>query len=155
MSEPTEQAPVISLKQSIIAAGAGPDYDWSADHVFVKTPAEVTAGRVTVVEDTLKPGFHLPRHHHKQMAELFYILEGEVVFTFDDETVTATPAMMVNIPAGVRHDVRCAEGGKLITIFSPGGFDSYLAECAAMTPEQSADPEFNLALAHRYDIWAD
>ncbi|MEI8081745.1 MAG: cupin domain-containing protein [Actinomycetes bacterium] len=143
------------MKQTIVPAGAGQDYDWDLDHVYVKTPTEVAGGRVTVVEDTLKPGFHLARHHHKSMAEIFYILTGEVAFEFDDERITATPGVMVNIPAGIRHDVSSERGATLLTIFSPGGFDNYLSECASLTAVQSTDPEYLAALAERYDIWPD
>ncbi len=64
------------MKQQIIGDGQGQDYEWSKDHIFVKTTLDLTEGRVTVVEDTLKPGFHLPRHYHKAMTEIFYILDG-------------------------------------------------------------------------------
>ena len=37
----------------------------------------------SLVEDTMKPGFHLGRHHHKKMTEIFYILEGELTLIFD------------------------------------------------------------------------
>lgn len=141
------------MKQQIIDAGAGQSYDWSSDHIFVKTPAAFTDGRVTVVEDTLKPGFHLPRHHHKVMTEIFYILEGEVTFTFDDETVLVVPGMTLNLPPHTWHEVTCPEGGKMLTIFSPGGFDQYLAELATMTAEQFADAALMQSLAERYDTW--
>jgi len=49
--------------------------------------------------------------------------------------------------------VRCPAGGKLITIFSPGGFDQYLAELAAMNAEQLANEEYMTAVAERYDTW--
>ena len=61
-------------KQQIVQAGEGPNYGWSNDHIYVKTSRDLTAGRVTVLEDTLKPGFYLPRHHHRVMTEIFYIL---------------------------------------------------------------------------------
>jgi hypothetical protein len=48
-----------SVKQQTIGAGAGLDYDWSNDRIFVKVPAALTDGRVTLVEDELKPGFHI------------------------------------------------------------------------------------------------
>jgi quercetin dioxygenase-like cupin family protein len=66
------------MKQHIVPAGGGQDYDWSNDHVYVKTPRSMTEVRVTVVEDTLKPGFDLARHYHKKMVEIFYVLHGEV-----------------------------------------------------------------------------
>lgn len=41
----------------------------------------------------------------------------------------------------------------MITIFTPGGFDHYLAELAGMSPEQYADAELMETLGERYDIW--
>lgn len=141
------------MKQQIIAQGQGQDYDWSNDHIFVKTTLDLTGGRVTVVEDTLKPGFHLPRHHHKEMTEIFYILEGEIEFKFDDATVVSTPGMTINIPPNIWHEVKCERGGKLLTIFSPGGFDRYLAELASLTEAQFADQALMTSLAEKYDTW--
>lgn len=143
------------MKQQVVAAGLGPDYDWSQDHISVKTPMELTDGRVSVVEDVLKPGFHLPAHRHRSTVEIFYILEGDVMFAFDDETVIATPGTTVTVPANTRHEVTCLNGGRLVTIFTPGGFDHYLAELAALTPVQFDDPMFIRELGERYDIWQE
>lgn len=141
------------MKVQIIASGQGPEYDWSNDHIFVKAGQDLTDGRVTVVEDTLKPGFHLARHHHKVMTEIFYILAGEITFTFDDEMVIAHPGMTITIPPYNWHDVKCTKGGRLITIFSPGGFDRYLEELASLSQEQFANEAVLTALAEQYDTW--
>lgn len=141
------------MNKQIIPAGQGKDYDWSKDHIYVKTHQSLTEGRVTVVEDTLKPGFHLPRHYHKVMIEIFYILEGEVEFIFDDVTVKASPGMTLNVPPNTWHEVTCPNGGKLITIFSPGGFDLYLEELSGLSEAQFADEAFINALGEKYDTW--
>jgi quercetin dioxygenase-like cupin family protein len=141
------------MKQEIIGIGQGRDYDWSSDHIFIKAGSDLTGGRVTVVEDTLKPGFHLPRHYHKEMTEIFYILDGEVVFHFDDETVIATPGTPVSVPPHVPHDVTSGNGGKLLTIFTPGGFENYLAEMASLSGEQLVENDLMTALAEKYDSW--
>ena len=141
------------MKQQIIKSGKGKDYDWSNDHIFVKTTLDFTDGRVTFVEDTLKPGFHLTRHRHKKMTEIFYVLSGEVEFKFDDEHVVATPGTTINVPKNIWHDVKSAKGGKLLTIFSPGGFDKYLEEIVALAKDQLNDEEFMTALSEKYDIW--
>lgn len=73
----------------VVPLGIGTSHDWSQDHVFVKAPMHLTHGRVTVVEDALKPGLHLTRHHHRRLVETFYILDGDVTFTFDDGTTGA------------------------------------------------------------------
>jgi quercetin dioxygenase-like cupin family protein len=119
----------------------------------IKTPFEVTDGRVTMAEDILKPGFHLPRHHHRSMVEIFYVLDGEVVFAFDDETATATPGTVVNIPSGTWHEVTCIAGGRLITVFTPGGFDHYLEKLAGLDAVSLADADLVSRLGEQYDIW--
>lgn len=93
----------VAAKQRIIPAGGGDNYDWANDHVYVKAPLEVSDGRVTLVEDTLKPGFLLARHHHRTMLEIFYILDGVVTFTYDDEVVEAAAGSTVIVPPGVWH----------------------------------------------------
>lgn len=114
---------------------------------------ELTDGRVTVVEDTLKAGFHLPRHHHRSMVEVFYVLDGDVTFAFDDETVLATAGVTINVQPNVWHEVTCAGGARLITIFTPGGFDHYLAELATMSDEQFRDEALIATLGEKYDIF--
>lgn len=136
----------------VLAAGEGISYDWSKDHVVVKTPLEFTGGRVTLVEDTLKPGFHLPRHRHHGMVEIFYVLAGEALFKFDDATTTATVGMTISILKDVWHEVSTVNGARLLTIFTPGGFDHYLAELAALDATDIEDEAVVTALAHKYDL---
>jgi mannose-6-phosphate isomerase-like protein (cupin superfamily) len=141
------------MKQRIILPGQGTSYDWSRDHVLVKSTLDLSGGRLTLVEDRLKAGFFLARHHHKKMIEIFYVLEGVVEFAFDDETVAATPGTTVNVPPDLWHEVRSPDGAKLLTIFSPGGFDRYLEELVALTEGQYADAAFMRDLSERYDIF--
>lgn len=143
----------MKTKQEVIEAGGGPSYDWTNDHICVKTTCDHADGRVTVVEDRLKPGFHLARHYHKRMTEIFYILEGEVTFNFSDESVVASRGVTINIPPNVVHEVTSKEGARLITVFSPGGFDTYLAKLSTMTEEQFADAALMRTLSEEYDTW--
>lgn len=139
--------------QQVVGRGEGTSYDWGNDNIVVKTPATLTNGAVTVVEDTLKPGFHLARHQHKLMTEIFYILDGAVQFAFDDHTVIATVGMTINVSPGVHHEVSCPEGGRLITAFTPGGFDTYLAEMAQLMEQGAGDAETFARLGERFDVW--
>jgi quercetin dioxygenase-like cupin family protein len=141
------------MKQEIVLPGQGKSYDWSKDHVFVKSRLELSEGRLTLVEDRLKPGFFLARHHHKKMIEVFYVLEGVVEFKFDDETVTAEPGTTLSVPPDVWHEVTSPRGATLLTIFSPGGFDRYLEELVALTEGQYADAAFMRGLSEQYDIF--
>jgi len=89
------------------------------------------------------------------MVEIFYVIEGEVSFAFEDETVIATPGTTVTIPADSRHEVACPGGARLVTIFTPGGFDHYLAELAALSPAELNNADRIRVLGERYDIWPE
>jgi quercetin dioxygenase-like cupin family protein len=141
------------MKQQILLPGHGKSYAWSNDHVQVKASLDLTDGRLTLVEDTLKSGFALPRHFHKKMTEIFYILDGSVEFAFDNELVQATPGVVINVPSKVWHSVKSPQGARLLTIFSPGGFDQYLEELVTLTESQYGDAALMRGLAERYDIF--
>jgi len=141
------------MNYEIIQPGEGIEYEWSSDHIFVKTIGDLAEGRVSMVEDTLKPGFYLGRHHHKKMTEIFYILEGEFTIIFDDETIVASTGTTVNIPPNVWHEVNSENGARLLSIFSPAGFEDYLAQLNTLTDEQFADEAFMRTLNEKYDIW--
>ena len=142
----------VGLAPLVLAAHEGTGYDWSNDRVVVNTPLELTDGRVTVVEDTLKPGFHLPRHRHRHMVEIFHILEGEAIFEFEDATTTANTGMTISIPKDVWHEVSTANGARLLTIFTPGGFDHYLAELAALSEHDIQSEAIVKAIGERYGL---
>jgi hypothetical protein len=49
--------------------------------------------------------------------------------------------------------VTCTAGGRLLTIFTPGGFDRYLAALAALDERSLADAGQMERLAEQYDVW--
>ncbi len=136
-----------------IGSGAGKSYDYSQDHCFVKLSSRDTHGELSMVEDTLKPGFLFGRHHHKIMTEVFYILEGEVEFIFDDETVIAKKGDTVTVPPLVWHAARCEYGGKMLTIFKQGRFDLFLERMSHLSDEEFQDTERMKSLAEEFDIY--
>ena len=74
---------------------------------------EIAAGRV------------LEEHVHQDEDDAFYIIEGEMTFTFGDEEVPAPPGTFVLVPPGVEHGFRNdgAEPVRMFNIHAPAGFD--------------------------------
>lgn len=93
----------MKMKHEVIESGGGPSHDWANDHVCVKCSSRHAAGRVTVVEDRLKPGFRLACHYHKKTTEIFCVLDDRVTFKFKDESVAAERGcvVLVNVPEEV------------------------------------------------------
>ena len=141
--------------KEIILKTEGENYPFLQDHFYIKLSSDQTAGELCIVEDTLKPGFYLPRHYHKVMLEVFYILEGEVEFTFEDEVFIAKTGDTITIPPGVWHAAGCEKGGKMITVFKNGSFDKYLKRLRELTDEQFADTAFMKQVAAEFDIYEE
>ena len=74
---------------------------------------EIAAGRV------------LEEHVHAEEDDAFYILEGELTFTFGDEQAPAPPGTFVLVPPGVEHGFRNdgAVPVRMLNIHAPAGFD--------------------------------
>ncbi|MEM7514103.1 MAG: cupin domain-containing protein [Bacteroidota bacterium] len=137
----------------VIRKGGGEDFDYSQDHCYVKLSSHDTNGELSMVEDTMKPGFYLGRHHHKIMTEIFYILEGEIELIFDDQTIVGKPGDTITVPPNVWHAASCKDGGKMLTIFKNGQFDLYLKALSEMTDADFADVEKMKAVSAEFDIY--
>ena len=139
--------------KEVIKNGEGDNYPYSQDHCFIKLSSRHTNGELSFVEDTLKPGFYLARHHHKIMTEVFYILEGEVELIFDDETVVAQPGDTITVPPNIWHAAKCEKGGKMLSIFKNGQFDLYLERLSKMSDDDFADAELMKKTNAEFDIY--
>ena len=139
--------------KEIIRKGEGENYNYSQDHCFVKLSSLKTNGELCFVEDLLKPGFYLGRHHHKIMTETFYILEGQVEFIFDDETVIARAGDTITAPPNIWHAAKCEKGGKMLTIFKNGRFDQYLKKLSTMSDTDFQDQDLIRQVNAEYDIY--
>ncbi len=142
-------------EKEVIRQGEGENYNYSQDHCFIKLSSKRTNGELSFVEDTLKPGFYLGRHHHKIMTEVFYILEGEVELIFDDVYVVARPGDTITVPPNVWHAARCEKGGKMLTIFKNGQFDLYLERLSKMSESDFADAELMKSVSAEFDIYEE
>lgn len=57
----------------------------------IKIDPSVTLSRLFAFESTLAPGGGMPYlHRHREMEEVFYVLEGMIEYTRGDDTILAT-----------------------------------------------------------------
>ncbi len=139
----------------IIRKGEGENYNYSQDHCFIKLSSRHTNGELCMVEDTLKPGFHLKRHHHKIMTEVFYMLVGELELIFDDETIILKDGDTITVPPNVWHEARCVDGGKMLTIFKNGEFDIFLEQLSTMKEDDFSNKELMKSFSAKFDIYEE
>lgn len=88
------------------------------------------AGMFTVTVGT--PGGP-PMHVHEDADEYFYLLDGSARFQVDGESVMLGAGEAAWVPRGKEHTYRILgeDGGSMLTIVIPGGFERFFEAMAA------------------------
>ena len=84
-----------------------------------------TGGEFSMVIITNEPGPGHPINTHSREAETFYVLEGQYRFTIGDKVVEGGPGTLVVNPANVPHTFESTTHGRVLAIYTPGGFENF------------------------------
>jgi quercetin dioxygenase-like cupin family protein len=129
--------------------------------ITLKAVSDDTGGAWSLMEYTAPPHFAgPPPHWHNETLEGFYILSGTVTFQVDAQTIIAPAGSFVLVPPGVIHTFANQEDvpATFLTVVSPGGFERYFDELAALVAHEPtwppADPSKLTALMMKYDTYA-
>jgi mannose-6-phosphate isomerase-like protein (cupin superfamily) len=90
---------------------------------FLARTADTPRFNFSIIE--IAAGRELEAHVHDAEDDAFYILEGELTFSFGDQQAPAPPGTFVLVPPGVEHGFR-NDGSvpvRMLNIHAPGGFD--------------------------------
>lgn len=132
-------APALFVHQT---PGSGKTYSAVGDKYVMLATGEQTGGAYCLMDATVPPGGGPPPHYHTREDEAFYIMEGEITLTVDDETVVGMPGTFVQIPRGTPHAFknRSAVPARMLIHCSPAGFEEYLAGFATELASPDALP---------------
>ena len=97
-----------------------------------KATTERTAGRFWAVEGQADSHMSVPLHIHEKDDEIWYIVDGEIVFRAGDEEFVRTSGSFVWIPRGIAHTFKVNTAtAKWFGIGLPGGLDRWFFETGA------------------------
>ena len=90
---------------------------------FLARTADTPRFNFAIIE--IVAGRELDEHVHDAEDDAFYIVQGEMTFTFGDEEIAAPPGTFVLVPPGVVHGFRNdgAAPVRMLNIHAPAGFD--------------------------------
>jgi mannose-6-phosphate isomerase-like protein (cupin superfamily) len=124
------------------------------------TEAKHTQGRWSFHECRLVRGVSgPPMHVHLIADEAFFVLEGEALFEFPDRSMVTGPGGFVFIPKGQPHRFDHASPDqdvlRVLTLFSPAGFEPFFESLPAKVNEGSWPPssqEHLNRISQQFDI---
>jgi len=140
----------------VVPPGAGETILVGGSAVVLKGTAEGTDGLLFLSETTLAPGFPGPPPHvHRELHDLFYVLEGTLTLRNGDDRVTASPGTFAYFPPGAVHTFTNASDAptRFLNFNTPAGWESYMRDLgSAHAGERSPTREEIGAIATRYDF---
>jgi quercetin dioxygenase-like cupin family protein len=111
-----------------------------------------TGGAFCLLVDEPPPGWSLPAHLHRGVAETIHIVAGDFWMDIAGKRQTLGAGDTVHIPADAVHAGGAigASGGRRIVMFSPGGMERFFLEAGRTSTEAELDPAEALAAARRH-----
>ena len=104
-----------------------------------KALGEETAGQFWALEGLADKHMAVPLHAHSREDEIWYVLEGEIVFYIGDEIVVGGPGSFAYIPRNTPHTFQVkSETARWFGFGTPAGLDKWFFE--------TGEPAGNLTL---------
>ncbi len=139
----------------IYAPGEGEHHDAGPAQIVIKATGETTGGSFFLGESTIAPGFAgPPPHRHRELHDMFYVLDGTLTLRLGDETVAAGPGTFVCVPPGVVHTFRndSPDPVRLLNFNTPAGWEHYMRDVAEAAQSGPLTPDVISRIASRYDF---
>ena len=124
-----------------------------------KAGGEETDGKFALLDQTMPPGYAVPRHIHVEEDEAWYLLEGSMTFYCGGHVIEAAKYGWVFAPRGIPHTFKVgSEGARALTFAFPSSFADFVAEMGEPAPQLTVpppapvDPHRLAEVARRYGI---
>lgn len=115
---------------------------WGVDILWLILAAgETTNGEYSLMEQLCPKGSGPPPHTHTQ-REMFYILDGEIIFLVGDTTIKGKAGSFVNVPPGAVHSFRVdSKTARVLNSYAPAGFEKLIIETARPATARTLPPQ--------------
>ena len=123
--------------------------------VTIKATAEDTDGSLYLGEASVEPGFPgPPLHRHRELHDMFYVLEGSLSVTVGDETLELEAGSFACVPPGTPHTFANTSDQpvRFLNFNTPAGWENYMRDLGELLSSGDATPEAIGRIASRYDF---
>src|SRR6201995_1497571 len=118
------------MGQDMLGPGEGHLLTARGSVMAFKAVAAQTGRDFSLMERTLPPGGRRPPpHRHRNCAEAFFVLDGQISFVLDGADLTGGPGAFLLVPRGAAHTFGNAsqEPARLLVLHAPA-MDAYFEE---------------------------
>ncbi|MEP6955296.1 MAG: quercetin 2,3-dioxygenase [Chthoniobacterales bacterium] len=115
---------------------------WQVDILWILlASSEQTGGSYTLLEQLCPQGSGPGPHYHEQ-DEAFYILDGEITYAANGETIEGAAGSFIFIPRGTVHSfVVKSKTARILNSYTPGGFERIIMALGEPAQERVLPPK--------------
>lgn len=140
----------------ILQPGVGQSVQIRTSTCTFKATGKDTKGQFGLFEFVMQPGsMGASPHIHKQLTEMFYVVEGLVEMVLSDRTVQAQPGAFILVPENTPHGFSNPgqTAAKLLIMFCPADArEQYFVGLAELTEDgRQPSQEELLELMQKFD----
>ena len=117
---------------------------WMADSLWlIKSTAEQTGGKFSMLDQTMPEGAGPGPHIHEDMEEFFYVIEGEITINIADKVHVLTAGGFGAVPRNTVHHFKITskENCRALNMYLPGGFEKGIMEHAMKAVTRTVPPK--------------
>jgi quercetin dioxygenase-like cupin family protein len=134
-------SPGTGLAALALAQGEGEALWFNNSLVTIKADGEATGGRCAVIEVLSPQGNGPPLHVHRNEDEWFYVLEGEMLFWVDGQTVKCGPGSFAFAPRNLPHTFTVTTPTvRYVVVAQPAGFDQFVRALSVPAKTRTLPP---------------
>jgi uncharacterized cupin superfamily protein len=141
---------------AVLGPGEGERIAVGNSSLVLKGTAASSDGTFFLSQTTVEPGFHGPPPHvHRELHDLFYVLEETLALRVGDETISAGAGTFACFPPGTVHTFSNPGGepARILNFSTPAGWEGYMRELgAAFAGGAAPTPDELGRIASRYDF---
>jgi mannose-6-phosphate isomerase-like protein (cupin superfamily) len=122
--------------------------------IWIHAGAAETGGVYTLIEGDHLAGTGPPLHIHETEDETFYVLCGSYSFWIGDDVFAGSAGDIAFVPRLVPHRFECESDGRMLLLYTPGGFEGFFADRASAERARgrSLEPEEIDAIGRRHGM---
>jgi len=137
----TKPTPGATVPAFNINVSTAPAYWFAGGLWTLLADGAATDGSYCLFEQLMPKGPAAPPHMHRDMDEVFYMLNGEAEFLVGDRRETARKGALVFIPRGTVHGFRVvSDGARFLNLYTPAGFDRLVTTMGQRTETRTLPP---------------
>ncbi len=121
-------------------------------YTFLAT-GEQTGGKYALIEAFIPSGVGPPLHHHDNEDEIFFMLDGAITVTVDEQELHIQRGDFVQLPKGSVHTFRNVrqQPARMLILLSPAGLDKFFDKFGVPMEHKSDAPPL-VTEEHKKDI---